>query len=66
MLDALFEPPFGASTSVIFGGGRDTDNATSFLSKPGVDVALVGGGTQTAAGLPGVLDASYAAEALAT
>lgn len=42
LLDELFAPPFGASVSVIFGGGLDTDNAASFLTQPGVDGALVG------------------------
>ena len=63
LLDELFGPPFGASTSVIFGGGLATHNAASFLSQPGIDGALVGGGMQTAPGFLGVLAAFYAAEA---
>jgi triosephosphate isomerase len=66
LLDELFGPLFGASTSVIFGGGVDTDNAASFLSQPEVDGALVGSGMQTAAGFLGVLEAFYAAGGVST
>lgn len=61
LLDEVFGPPFGASTSVIFGGGLDTEKATAFLDPEGVDGVLVGEGMQTAAGFLGVLDAFYAA-----
>jgi triosephosphate isomerase len=65
LLEELFGPRFGASTSVIFGGGLSADNARDFLSQPGVDGALVGGGMQTQAGFLGVLDAFYATLAAA-
>jgi len=59
MLDDLFGAPFGAETSVIFGGGINARNAASFLCRPQIDGALVGGGMQTATGFKGVLDAFY-------
>jgi triosephosphate isomerase len=62
MLDDLFGSPFGAETSIIFGGGIDARNATSFLCQPQIDGALVGGGMRTPSGFKGVLDAFHGAE----
>ena len=58
-LDALFGSGFGAATSVLFGGGVESDNAATYLDQPQIDGALVGAGMETASGFLGVLAAFY-------
>ena len=56
MLDNLFAAGFGASTSLLYGGGVDAQTAKSFFDAPEVDGALVGAAMHTPLGFLDLLN----------